>query len=41
MFEEIVADASKMVIFLFWFTLAATIVWGALWVRVHRKTSRS
>ena len=41
MFEEIVSDASKMIIFLFWFTLAVTIIWGALWVRVHRKISGS
>jgi hypothetical protein len=38
MFENIVSDAVQMLILLFWVTMASVIVWGALWVRAHRKT---
>jgi len=38
MFEEIAADAVWMLILLFWVTLAFIVIWGALWMRVYRKT---
>jgi heme/copper-type cytochrome/quinol oxidase subunit 4 len=33
MFEEMASDAVKMLIVLFWITIASIIIWGALWVR--------
>jgi len=38
MFEEIVSDAVRMLILLFWITLAFIIIWGALWAREVSKT---
>jgi len=38
MFEEIVSDAVQMLMLLFWVMLAFIIIWGAVWVRVIRKT---
>jgi hypothetical protein len=38
MFEEMASDAVKMLIFLFWTTIAFTIIWGALWLRAHKET---
>jgi len=37
MFEEIVSDAVKMLILLFWTTIAFTIIWGTLWMRAYKK----
>ena len=39
MFEEIEADAAKMLVLLFWVTIASVMIWGALWVRAYRKAS--
>jgi hypothetical protein len=41
MFEEIAADAVKMLILLFWVTIVFAIVWGALWARVSKKAKMS
>ena len=38
MFEEIVSDVVRMLILLFWITLAFIIIWGALWARGVSKT---
>lgn len=38
-FEEMVLDAVRMVIFFFWFTLGFTFVMGALWLRAAKKVS--
>ncbi len=32
MFEEMASDAVKMLIVLFWVTVASLVIWGALWV---------
>jgi hypothetical protein len=40
MFEEIVSDASKMLIFVFWMTIGLSIIWGALWVRLYKKLGK-
>ena len=37
MFEEMTSDAVKMLIFLFWTTIAFTIIWGALWLKSHNR----
>jgi len=37
MFEQIVSNAVQMLILIFVATLAFLIIWGALWVRVHKK----
>lgn len=37
MFEEMASDAVKMLIFLFWTALAFAIIWGALWLRSHKR----
>jgi hypothetical protein len=38
MFEEVVSDAVKMLILLFWVTITFVIIWGALWARVAKKS---
>ncbi len=38
MFEEIVTDAVRMLILLFWMALAFIIIFGALWMRGTKKT---
>lgn len=38
MFEEIVSNAVQMLILFFLVTLAFLVIWGALWVRVYKKT---
>ena len=38
MFEEIVSDAVRMLILLFWITLAFIIIWDALWAHGVSKT---
>jgi len=37
MFEEIVSDAVKTLILLFWIGIAFTIIEGALWMRAYKK----
>jgi hypothetical protein len=37
MFEEIAFDAVKMLILLFWVSIAFIIISGALWMRSHKK----
>ncbi|MEM3700707.1 MAG: hypothetical protein QXL57_07585 [Candidatus Bathyarchaeia archaeon] len=37
MFEEMASSAVKMLIFLFWTTIAFAIIWGALWLKSYRK----
>jgi hypothetical protein len=37
MFEEMASDAVKLLIFLFWTTIAFTIIWGALWLKSHKR----
>jgi hypothetical protein len=37
MFEEMASDAVKMLIFLFWTTIAFTIIWGALWLKAQKR----
>jgi len=37
MFEEIASSAAKILILIFWITLVLTIIWGALWLKVHKK----
>lgn len=32
MFEEMASDAVKMLIILFWISVASIVIWGALWV---------
>jgi len=38
MFEEIVSSAAKMLIVLFWVTIASAMIWGVIWIRTHKKT---
>jgi len=38
MFEQIVSNAVQMLILFFLVTLAFLVIWGALWVRVYKKT---
>ena len=38
MFEEIVSDAVRMLILLFWVMLAFIIICGAFWMRENKKT---
>jgi len=38
MFEEMASEAVKMLLFIFWTTLAFAIIWGALWLRVCKKS---
>jgi len=38
MFEEIVSNAVQMLILIFLGTSAFLIIWGALWVRLYKKT---
>ena len=38
MFEETASDAVQMLILLFLVTLTFLIIWGALWIRVYKKT---
>ena len=37
MFENIVSDALRMLVALFWILLASIIIWGAIWMRSYRK----
>jgi hypothetical protein len=37
MFEEIAFDAVKMLILLFWVSIAFVIISGAFWVRYNKK----
>ncbi|MEM0096418.1 MAG: hypothetical protein QXL77_07685 [Candidatus Bathyarchaeia archaeon] len=38
MFEEIVLDAVKVLVFLFWFTLGFAVIFGALWLKAVKKS---
>jgi len=38
MFEKIASSAVQMLILLFLVTLAFLVIWGALWVRLYKKT---
>ncbi len=38
MFEEMASDALKMLIFLFWTTIAFAVIWGALWLKAAKRT---
>ncbi len=38
MFEEIISDAVKMLIMLFWVAIGFVIIGGALWLRAYKKT---
>ncbi len=38
MFEEIISDAVKMLVFFFMFTLGSAVVWGVLWLRAVKKS---
>ena len=38
MFEEMASEAIKMLLFIFWTTLAFVIIWGALWLRAIKKS---
>jgi hypothetical protein len=40
MFEEMASDAVKMLIGLFWVTVASLVIWGALWAR-NEKNSKA
>jgi hypothetical protein len=37
MLEEIASSAAKILILIFWITLVLTIIWGALWLKAHKK----
>ena len=37
MFEQIASDAVKMLILLFWVTIAFIIISGAFWIRFNKK----
>ena len=39
MFEEIEVAAAKMLVLLFWVTIASVMISGALWVGAYRKAS--
>jgi hypothetical protein len=32
MFEELASEAVKMLLFIFWTTLAFAVIWGAIWL---------
>jgi hypothetical protein len=38
MFEEMASEAARMLVFIFWITIAFAIIWGALWLRVCKKS---
>jgi hypothetical protein len=38
MFEEMASEAVKMLVFIFWTTIAFAIIWGALWLRTSKKS---
>jgi len=38
MLEEIASEAVKMLLFIFWTTIAFAIIWGALWLRAAKKS---
>ncbi|MEM1551525.1 MAG: hypothetical protein QXS01_01095 [Candidatus Bathyarchaeia archaeon] len=38
MFEEMALEAVKMLLFIFWTTIAFAIIWGALWLKVSKKS---
>ena len=37
MFENIVSDAARMLVVIFWVLLASIMVWGTLWTRSYKK----
>jgi len=37
MLEEIALSAAKILILIFWITIVLTIIWGALWLKAHKK----
>jgi hypothetical protein len=37
MFENIVSDAARMLVVIFWVLLASIMIWGTLWTRSHKK----
>jgi hypothetical protein len=38
MFEEMASEAIKMLVFIFWTTIAFAIIWGALWLKASKKS---
>ncbi|MEM3579981.1 MAG: hypothetical protein QXQ64_01800 [Candidatus Bathyarchaeia archaeon] len=38
MFEEMVSEAVKMLLFIFWTTIVFAIIWGALWLKAFKKS---
>jgi hypothetical protein len=37
MFQNIVSDAARMLVVLFWILLASIMIWGTLWMRSYKK----
>ena len=36
MLEEMASEAVRMLVFIFWTTIAFAIIWGALWLRASK-----